>query len=99
MATGRICIIYPNGLREFRTITNKKGPQMEDLQKAIGGGYFERVRVRYDGRMRDAYVDEDGLSKRLPLNTLASELLGASIVGPMAIWIPDQKGKKNDEAV
>ncbi len=46
---------------------------MEELQAAIGGGFFEIVRVFPGGERYYLVVDEDGVSKRLPVNRKASK--------------------------
>lgn len=80
----------------------KRGPPAwEMLNKLLDGGYIERVRVPFLGRMRDMWVDEDGLGKGLLWNPRATVLARAGyvkmglnpndtgIVGPALVWVPD----------
>lgn len=74
----------------------KKGPpEWEFLRDAVGG-YIERVRVRWDGRVRDAYVNENGYAEGCVINPSAMRILadpfkGSTIVGPLCVWVPDPK--------
>ena len=77
----------------------KKGPPNWETRSDLVGGYIERVKVRWEGRTRDAYVDENGFAKDLPHNPHVGQLLcsgfeGSTIVGPLVIWVPDAKVKK-----
>jgi hypothetical protein len=96
MSTGTLVTIQPDGTVKRERIEKKKGAELQDLQKAVGG-YIERVRVKFEGRTRDAYVNEDGFGHRLAFNRTATALLAppykgsTSLVGPLAIWIPDPK--------
>lgn len=56
---------------------NGKKLTLDEMQAAIGGGYIERVSVPGGER----YVDEDGISKSLPLNARASQLAGMTLRG------------------
>jgi len=76
---------------------NKAGqPDYEVLREAIGGGWIELIKVRYDGRLRDAYVDEEGLLKKQVPNDAATIICVNRhfIVGLMAVWIPDAVQKR-----
>lgn len=91
---GCLVTVQPTGAT---VITRREEPpSLDDLQKAVGG-YIERVRVRYEGRVRDAYVNEEGLLKSLPPNRAATGLLappfspGSFIVGLLVFWVPDPK--------
>ncbi len=57
-------LIHPDGKKEFRTILD----EVQDIQAAIGG-YFELIE---DGEDCWVYADEDGRSKALEPNYLAS---------------------------
>lgn len=79
-------------------------PPIEALQKAVGG-YVERIRVRFKGKLRDCYVDEDGWGKRLEHNPRVTALcssefvrmFGNVLLGPAAIWVPDSPGETRRE--
>jgi len=105
MAKGTLAIIAPDGAVTMQRVETAKGPSLEVLQAAVGG-YIERVRVRWFGRVRDAYVNEEGLIKGLNLNSSATAILdgafknsGNSIVGPCAVWIPDAKVASSDARI
>lgn len=99
MAKGTLVIITPPGGVTQQRVETSSGPSLEVLQAAVGG-YIERVKVRYDNRVRDAYVNEDGIEKRLAFNRPGTSLTkgtifeGATLVGNVAIWVPDAKVKK-----
>jgi hypothetical protein len=100
MAKGTLTIIEPSGVVTTSRVESAKGPSLEVLQKGVGG-YIERVKVRYNGKVRDAYCNEDGLSQGLEYNHDATMLCrgtifeGVSIVGNLVIWEPDAKVKKS----
>jgi len=109
MAKGTLVIIAPSGAVTNQRIERSKGPSLEVLQAAVGG-YIERVRVRWSGRVCDAYVNEDGISEGLTLNTSATLILdgsflvrarrlGNNIVGPCAVWVPDAKVASSDPRI
>jgi hypothetical protein len=92
--SGRFILISVDGTRELYAVHDRPGPvSLDKLQKAVGG-YIERVKVRYEGRLRDAYVNEDGYN--MPINLAASDITEYDqyIHGPMVIWVPDPKKPK-----
>jgi len=103
--SGKLVKIDCFGKQSITKIEHSGPPTWDELNKEIGG-YIERVRVKYEGKMRDAYVDEEGLLKDLPYNPIASKLVSNSystkpsgyvayIVGPLVIWVPEPKVSKN----
>lgn len=86
----RMVIIQPDGTE---TTTDFEGePTLGDLQRGVDG-YIEHIRVRYGGKIRDGYVNEEGLLKHLPRNpkavTMAREFgYGERICGNLVIVIP-----------
>lgn len=56
---------------------------LEEMRKAIGGGYVERLAIP-GGEM---YFDEDGIAKELPLNARASNLAGVTLRGDALVLI------------
>src|ERR1017187_3811265 len=88
-----VLIIYsPAGVRSEVVITTANGPSLDQLKTAVGGG-MERVKVRYEGRVRDAYVNEEGVLQNLPENDVGTAMLYGpwrihTIAGPIAIWVP-----------
>lgn len=97
MKPGKLVIIEPNGNRLNVGYPDK--PSLKNLQDAVGG-YIERVRVRVDGRVRDGYVNEDGIAQELPVNFPAMQLLAPpfdqrvnTLLGNLAVWIPDPTNK------
>lgn len=80
----------------LRERTEKMGSAPYAPLRDLVGGYMERIQVKWEGRLRQAYVDEDGISKGLARNPHADSLLtplwqGAQIYGPLVIWIPDSR--------
>lgn len=85
----RMVVISPTG--GVVTTDFAQEPTLKDLQTAVGG-YIEHVKCRYDGRVREAYVDEDGRSKQYPVNQTASMMCSewgyGVIVGNICIVVP-----------
>jgi len=89
-------IVIPAGDEPAKVVRcEEKGSwPLETAQKLVGG-YVELIRVKVDGTIRDALVDEDGISKGKPINQRATKLYKYSnIVGTMVIWIPDRRVRK-----
>lgn len=75
-------------------------PSLERLQEVVGG-YIEHIQVMYDGKLRDAYINEEGKLQdpMLPLNRTATRLWWMAhgiqhpseardvLVGPVAIVV------------
>jgi hypothetical protein len=61
----------------------KSGPPDWEFLNKLVGGYIESVKVQYEGRIRQAYV-----------NTSAFINFGIDIVGPLVVWVPDKKVAK-----
>ena len=80
----RARIIYPGGEERHVYPKNLKKFTLEELQSFVGG-YIERVQLPRGNGHAIAYVNEDGLSKRLEYNWKASSIYNGSIVGPMVI--------------
>ena len=64
-------IIHVDGTREPYPPANGKQYTLEELQKAIGGGYIEIVRTR-DNRLM--VIDEEGKLKGFPVNPVATAM-------------------------
>lgn len=101
MKSGKLVIIPPSGVRSDQVLTDK--PELHQLQAAVGG-YIERVRVRVDGRVRDGFVNEDGIAEGLPVNRPAMDLLAPPfdkrvnvLLGNLVVWVPDPKPTKPQE--
>ena len=76
----RADIVKVDGSIEHREITEKL--TLEEMQEIVGG-YIERIVMpigSHDG-IRIMLVDEDGNSKRLEYNAIASFAVGKNIVG------------------
>lgn len=70
-------VIHPDG-SEHRNIESKDSRfNLDELQNLVGG-YIQMIKTNY-------FVDEEGLLKGLPYNTIGSRLVGTSIVGPLVI--------------
>ena len=90
--SGQLHILRSDHSNTTVTWTKSGPPSLEILQREVGG-YIEHIRVHFLGKMRDAYVDEDGHSKLLPLNLRATALWGGNLRGPLVVWVPDSKSK------
>jgi hypothetical protein len=101
MSKGTLHIVSPDGVTHQQRVETSKGPSLDVLQAAVGG-YIERVSVRYEGKVRDAYINEEGKLKGLNYNRDATRMWHAVpvtnradvLVGPVAVWVPDAKVKK-----
>lgn len=84
--THTIITITPVG-RESRSFEPK--PDWHRFRAALNGGYIETAGVKtFEGkRVYEAYVDEEGLLKGLPINPRASALCGGPRVGNLVISI------------
>lgn len=98
MQYGKLITVRPDGTRKEARLSHK--PTLEELQAEVGG-YIERVRVRIEGRVRDAFVNEDGIAENLPVNRPAMGLLAPPfdanvnvLLGNLVAWVPDPKPKK-----
>lgn len=97
--SGKLVVIHPSGMVTEHPYEKSGAPDWVAL-KGLVGGYIERVRVRYEGKVRDAYVNENGISEGLPLNPHGAAILaapftpGTEIVGPLVVWVPNPKVKK-----
>ena len=94
---GNLVVITTNKLSRHERFEGLGRPPIELLQSLVGG-YVEPVRVRWDGKAREGYVDEDGIRKNLMPNWTAMRLTDRShfIVGTLVIWVPDHK--ESDDA-
>lgn len=96
MAKGKLITITPDGKKTETRIEHDGGPSLEELQKELRG-FPILVKVEYEGKLRHAYVDEDGRARRRPINPHASTYLQKAyepvetvlLVGNLTIWIPD----------
>lgn len=88
---GRLIAVHPDG--KHVEYPSKKA----DYEKLSGlvGGYIERIKVRYEGKVRDCYLNEEGLLNRLPWNPKVKEYAEAyynrpcqQFAGVGVIWIP-----------
>lgn len=100
MKSGTLVVIKPDGTQTEARLSGRDVPTLEALQAAVGG-YIERVRVRFQGRVRDGYVNEEGALNGLPNNKRATALLAnptltvtGFLQGNLAVWVPDPKETK-----
>lgn len=78
------------------TVTRHEAKKAEYEQiTSLLGGYMERIKVRWEGKVRDCYLDEEGLIKQLPFNPHVKPLAEAyyktpcqDFAGPAVIWVP-----------
>lgn len=95
--SGSIIVIRPDGSQEQQRHEGAGMPPLKQLQEAVGG-YIEQVQMRFEGKVRYAFVNEEGLLKNLPRNVPATAMLareyliaGNVLRGNVAVWIPDIK--------
>lgn len=99
MAKGVLHIVHPSG-----EVTQREVPKLSisDLYEVIGCNCVERTKVMYEGRVRDCYLDEEGLLKPgLAMNDKVRELSEAywkrpcqDFAGIGVIWVPTPRGMK-----
>jgi hypothetical protein len=94
-----IVVVKPTG--EYITLPADDKMDLRLIGLAIGAGVVERVKVRYEGRVRDCWLDEEGwLNAKRPnpeVKKLAEAYYGVpcqEFAGSGAIWIPTPRSKK-----
>lgn len=99
-----IVVIKPNG--EVINLPADTKLDLRLMYLALGCRTVERIKVRWEGRVRDCYVDEEGLLTRRPFNPKLKELAEAyygapcqEFAGSGAIWIPTPRKKKEELVV
>lgn len=90
MAEKMLCLITPGG----EIVIEPKETDLQTLHSLVGG-YLEVVRIPSMPNAH-AYVDEEGLFKRLLVNRIASRLAQTTIVGPMVILGNTPNGGEGD---
>lgn len=102
---GMLHTIYPDGTFVDTPVNLDEDGEVDlkSLQTAVGG-YVEPIVVVWQGINRQAYVDEDGKSKGLAFNDIATtawhDYIRAQhmhyaarsvdvLRGPVAIWVPN----------
>lgn len=90
--SGQLIIIHTDGSRVQSAW--ETAPTLQELRKAIGGGFIEIIPNfnSYSGRPCVAFCDEEGKIKGLKVNEEASMLWKVNhdyLVGPVAILIGD----------
>ena len=74
-------LIQPDGTVTEHTPKSGRDWSLEEMQFLIGG-YIERVPTP---KKYEAYCNEEGLLRKLPVNTLACLLLRVELVGPILV--------------
>jgi hypothetical protein len=94
----KIIVIKPHG--EEVTLPADDKLDLRLMYLAIGCTTVERIKVRYEGKVRDCYVDEEGLLRGRPFNPQLKRLAEAyygvpcqQFAGSGAIWIPTPRKK------
>ena len=103
---GTMVLLKTDGTEEH--IESKK-LDLHKMYDLIGCSIVERVKVRYEGKVRDCYLDEEGLYHQTAPNPavkkMAEDYYGAPcqiFMGNAVIWIPGEteklkKDKKDKE--
>jgi len=85
---GKSFIVKTSGIIEPVEPANGNDFSLEELKKAIGGGYIEVVFIPPDRMM---VIDEEGKLKGMPVNVVASRMYAAdSIVGDVLVCHKNQ---------
>jgi hypothetical protein len=71
--TKHLRLIEPDGTESLHAYEREE-PSLEMLQGLVGG-YVEPIVVLYEGKRKQAFMDEDGLMKKLPPNPKATLLV------------------------
>ena len=94
-----IVVVKPTG--EYITLPADKALDLRLIYLAIGAGTVERIKVRYEGKVRDCYLDEEGWINRKRPNPEVKKLAEAyygvpcqEFAGAGAIWIPTPRRTK-----
>lgn len=100
--SGFILKIPPMGGISIHEYVPRGRPSYQTINAILKARTYEPIQVRWVGKLYEAWVDEEGLLKKLPQNhILQAHLAGrfknypGTIVGPGAIWIPYGKGKRD----
>ena len=99
MKDGTLVVLKVDGTKEALRVPGEL--KVEQLQKLVGG-WVEPVRIKYEGRMRTAFVNENGKLLGLKPNFRATCCFKAAniiptsdfIVGNMAVWLPTPVNKE-----
>lgn len=90
-------VIKTDGTIDVIVLEKGKKESLEMLQKLVGG-LIQGVRVLYMGKIRDAWVNEEGLIYSLPINHKASCFFQAAydsdeigLVGDVVVVIPNSE--------
>lgn len=98
---GTIVVVKTSG--EIVTLPADEKLDLRLIYFAIGANTVERIKVRYEGRVRDCYLDEEGWlpPQKRPnpaIKVMAEAYYGApcqDFAGHAAIWIPTPRSKKS----
>jgi hypothetical protein len=74
-------LIQPDGTVTGHTPKSGRDWSLIEIQFLIGG-YIERVPTT---KKHEAYCDEEGVQRKLPVNAFASLLLRVELVGPVLL--------------
>lgn len=89
---GTMVLITPDGSESYH---EAKKLDIHKVYELIGCNIVERVKVRYDGKIRDCYLDEEGLYRQGQSNPRVRQLAEAyygrpcqTFMGAGVVWIP-----------
>lgn len=78
-----VTVIHPTGMVEEVVIERAK--EIEQLQSIVGG-WIQLIHVPYEGKVRTAFVNEEGKMHGLPYNARATEMYRRDVlVGSLII--------------
>lgn len=94
---GTLVVVPPDGPHYSMEV---KKLDIQEVNKLVGG-YVERIKVRWEGRIRDCYLNEEGLLRQLPFNPYIRKLAEdhykvqcQPFAGTGVIWVPNPRVKK-----
>lgn len=92
---GTLIEILPSGLAQYHPWTKRGSPNFQTIKNLVTSWYTS-CRVKFEDKVREAYVSDNGYAERLEVNPVATYLYHQAcipgtthrIVGPMVIWLP-----------
>lgn len=95
--SGTMVVIKEDGTETLHPWLKSKPPDWETIRDHIGG-YIERCKCRYAGKVCDMWCDENGLLVGKEINPKATALIrlyyGPAtqvIVGTVMVWVPGKQ--------
>lgn len=78
--------IAVDGTKTTHEPKNGKRWLLEEIQGLLDGGYYQRLPPTLTRIKEPVVCDEEGMLKKLPVNPMASDLVGYPLVGPVLLF-------------